>query len=54
MILRGGIPERPKDAVIPDVVWTLMEKCWAKDASNRATANEAVQTLEHCISGSFL
>lgn len=51
-VLDGKLPIRPKGGgasqvdKIDDDMWSLMERCWAREPGDRPTADEIVEELE--------
>ncbi|KAF9070944.1 kinase-like domain-containing protein [Rhodocollybia butyracea] len=39
-------PSRPRDVWCPDMVWSLADRCWEQDSSNRPSAQE-IHTILH-------
>ncbi|KAH8810363.1 kinase-like domain-containing protein [Flagelloscypha sp. PMI_526] len=46
-ILEGKRPTRPKNTVVPDDHWNLIERGWTQKPTDRATIRELVQRLEN-------
>ena len=49
VVLEGKRPPRPNNSEslgITDVLWDLLELCWAKDPSSRPTVNRVMGCLE--------
>jgi hypothetical protein len=40
---------RPETRLLPDPVWSLMEKLWAHESQDRATARQAVSALKKAL-----
>ncbi|KZT29123.1 kinase-like protein [Neolentinus lepideus HHB14362 ss-1] len=45
-VRNGERPSRPPGNVIPEQVWSLVEKCWPQDPQQRMTSDDARQALQ--------
>jgi hypothetical protein len=50
-VQRGERPSRKHDKHnrIPDVLWAVMERCWAQNPTERHTAHEAVEICSELV-----
>ena len=44
-VLGGNRPTRPTHPFCTDVLWDLMEGCWAQEPRSRPTASEVLRTF---------